>query len=84
LPYNGGWELAAGQTTNFGVPKDFSASRFWGRSNCAYVNGNFKCDNGDCGPWVQCAWYKFFFSDFIYYLKFLLLLCISITIKTNC
>ena len=56
LPYNGGWELPAGQTTNFGVPKDFSASRFWGRSNCAYVNGNFKCETGDCGPWLQCAW----------------------------
>ena len=28
LPFNGGWELGAGKTTTFSVPKDLEAGRF--------------------------------------------------------
>ncbi|CAF1142641.1 unnamed protein product [Brachionus calyciflorus] len=55
LPNNGGWELKSGQTKSVSVPKDFYAGRLWGRTNCYYNNGQFRCETGDCGPWVECA-----------------------------
>lgn len=55
LPFNGGWELESGQTQEIFVPYDFTAGRFWPRTNCKTVNGQFRCETGDCGPWVQCA-----------------------------
>ncbi len=56
LPNKGGWELGAGQTSTVQIPADLSAGRFWARTNCKTVNGQFVCETGDCGPWVQCAW----------------------------
>ena len=55
LPLNGGWELRTGQTVSVNVPKDFTAGRFWGRTNCKSNSGSFRCDTGDCGPRVQCS-----------------------------
>jgi hypothetical protein len=55
LPFNGGWELKSGQTVSVNVPKDFTAGRFWGRTNCNLKSGQFRCDTGDCGPRVQCS-----------------------------
>jgi hypothetical protein len=55
LPFNGGWELKSGQKVSINVPKDFEAGRFWGRTNCNSNSGQFRCDTGNCGPWVQCS-----------------------------
>lgn len=57
LPNKGGWELAPGQSSTVEIPADFYAGRFWARTNCkTATNGQFFCESGDCGPWVQCAW----------------------------
>lgn len=56
LPNKGGWELPAGQSSTVQIPTDFTAGRFWARTNCKTVNGQFVCETGDCGPWVQCAY----------------------------
>lgn len=55
LPNDGGWELRSGQSSTVTVPHDFYAGRFWPRTGCKNVNGQFRCDTGDCGPWVKCA-----------------------------
>ena len=55
LPLNGGWKLDPGQSVTFSVPNDLYAARVWPRTGCKIVNGQFKCDTGDCGPWVECG-----------------------------
>ena len=56
LPHNGGWLLKAGQESTVTVPRDFTAGRVWARTGCRTDEaGNFRCDTGDCGPWVQCS-----------------------------
>jgi Thaumatin family len=54
LPFNGGWELGAGQTSTFGIPKDFNAGRIWARTNCRSAGNQFPCETGFCG-FKQCA-----------------------------
>lgn len=34
---------------NLNVPANTVAIRFWARTGCRWVNGQFKCDTGDCG-----------------------------------
>lgn len=55
VPEDGGWELKSGQSFSVKVPKDYYAGRIWGRTNCNYNSGQFRCETGDCGPWVKCA-----------------------------
>jgi hypothetical protein len=56
LPFNGGWELKSGLRSDFAVPKDLSASRIWGRTNCkTLADGRFFCETGDCG-FYSCAY----------------------------
>ena len=54
LPFNGGWELAADQTTSFSLPKDLTTGRIWARRNCRLEKGRFQCETGDCG-FKECA-----------------------------
>ncbi len=55
VPFKGGWLQNPGQKRSFNVPSDLFASRIWARTNCATTNGRFRCETGDCGPWVECA-----------------------------
>lgn len=55
LPNNGGWKLNANERKTVSVPFDFFAGRFWPRTGCKMVNGQFRCETGDCGSSVQCA-----------------------------
>jgi hypothetical protein len=55
VPFNGGWELAAGKTTIFSLPKTFEAGRIWARTDCTSLNGAFRCATGDCGGVLECA-----------------------------
>ena len=43
-----------GETKQFQVPNDWTASRIWARTGCSNQNGRFVCDTGDCGQWVDC------------------------------
>jgi hypothetical protein len=55
VPNNGGWQLNSGQKTDITVPRDLDSARIWGRTNCGVrQNGQFRCDTGDCGPWLGC------------------------------
>lgn len=54
-PNNGGWKLAAGRNSTTSVPYDFTAARFWARTGCTGTGNNFRCETGDCGPWVECS-----------------------------
>jgi hypothetical protein len=54
-PSNGGWKMAAGETTTMLVPGLLSATRFWPRTGCRTANGGpatldnpLRCDTGDC------------------------------------
>ena len=44
-----GWEMPAHTEYNLNVPANTVAIRFWARTGCRWVNGQFKCDTGDCG-----------------------------------
>jgi len=57
IPNHGGWELPAGAENSVDVPYDFYAGRFWARTGCtgSPAKRTFRCETGDCGPWIQCA-----------------------------
>lgn len=49
--------MRPGQIKNLYVPNDYTAGRIWGRTNCTIDQiGMFRCETGDCGPNVECAW----------------------------
>ena len=54
-PLGGGYQLNSGASQSFTVPSDWFGARIWPRTSCKTVNGQFKCDTGDCGPFVQCS-----------------------------
>jgi len=65
-PMNGGWRMAAGETTTMLIPGLLSATRFWPRTGCKTKNGGaptldnpLRCDTGDCWASInnglQCA-----------------------------
>jgi hypothetical protein len=47
--------MDSNQQETITVPKDFVAGRFWARTGCNTNGGQFRCETGDCGPWVDCA-----------------------------
>lgn len=56
---NTGWEMPAKTEYNLNVAANTVAMRFWARTGCRWVSGQFKCDTGDCGAGpnnfgVQC------------------------------
>src|SRR5207247_9700887 len=53
-PNGGGWQVAAGASTQVGIVSGW-AGRFWGRRGCSFDgNGNGSCVTGDCGHRLQC------------------------------
>ncbi len=48
--------MAAGQSTTVFAPFDLLEIHLWARTGCKNENGQFKCDTGNCGPWIECAW----------------------------
>ncbi|CAF1354241.1 unnamed protein product, partial [Didymodactylos carnosus] len=53
LIMNGGFELGAKSTRDISVPDGWEAGRFWPRTGCRNVNGQFRCATGDCGAGVN-------------------------------
>lgn len=47
--------MNSGQSQSFTVPSDWFGARIWPRTGCKTVNGQFLCETGDCGPYVQCS-----------------------------
>ncbi|XP_055344864.1 uncharacterized protein LOC129592765 [Paramacrobiotus metropolitanus] len=60
LPFGGGFELGAGQTSVQNIAGNTNAGRIWARTGCQWNNGRFVCQTGDCGAppnnfGVQCG-----------------------------
>jgi hypothetical protein len=54
IPNGGGWELAAGATSSFSVPPNWSG-RIWARTYCNFdSSGSGSCETGDCGAGLAC------------------------------
>ena len=54
-PLNGGYQLNSRQSQTFEVTSDWFNARIWPRTGCDTMNGQFKCETGDCGPFVECS-----------------------------
>lgn len=46
---NTGWEMPSKTEYNLNVAANTVAIRFWARTGCRWINGQFRCDTGDCG-----------------------------------
>ncbi|PWN34332.1 thaumatin-like protein [Meira miltonrushii] len=52
----GGWQLDAGQSSSFGVPDNWQASRIWGRSECDFSKPDVSsCATGSCIGGLHCT-----------------------------
>lgn len=49
LPFGGGFQLDAGQSSTQSIPGNTEAGRFWARTGCSNQNSRFICQTGDCG-----------------------------------
>jgi hypothetical protein len=55
VPNGGGWELAAGASSTFSVPPNWSG-RIWARTYCTFdASGSGSCETGDCGAGLACG-----------------------------
>jgi hypothetical protein len=44
-----GWEMAPQTQQDLTIAANTVAIRFWARTGCKWVSGQFRCDTGDCG-----------------------------------
>ncbi|XP_055346353.1 uncharacterized protein LOC129593881 [Paramacrobiotus metropolitanus] len=49
VPFGGGFELGAGQTSVQNIAGNTVAGRIWARTGCRWTGGRFVCETGDCG-----------------------------------
>lgn len=53
---NNSWEAAAGSSTSFSVPDNWTAGRIWGRQDCDFSTnpGPNSCVTGGCNGGLLC------------------------------